>query len=88
MDDVAIEAVKSAVEGLWDKTPQSYMPVVLMAVLFIVVLMVISWMQHKHMERMYEKNLEAIRHAYEDTMRAQLSTIQDLTKALKSLNKR
>lgn len=55
MDDVAIEAVKSAVEGLWDKTPQSYMPVVLMAVLFIVVLMVISWMQHKHMERMYEK---------------------------------
>lgn len=82
MDDVAIEAVKSAVEGLWNKTPQSYMPVVLMAVLFIAVLAVISWMQHKHMERMYEKNLDAIRNAYKDTMNAQLLTIKELTKVL------
>ena len=84
MEDVAKGLVSAAI----DTAPASYLPVILMAIMFIILLAAFCWLTHIHNEKLFDKSVEAIRIAYNESMKAQNESIKMLTKELSSLAKK
>ena len=81
------DAAKGAVTALIDQLPSGYLPAVLIAVLFIVILTIVFILMNKHTEKIFNNSIEQIRTAYTDNIKVQNETIRILTKSLSQTKK-
>lgn len=82
------DAAKGITAAVLDQVPSSYLPVVLIALMFIVILVIIFVLMNKHIEKMFDKSIAQIRMAYTDNMKTQNETIRILTKSLSQTRKK
>ncbi|HIV97709.1 MAG TPA: hypothetical protein H9745_08940 [Candidatus Agathobaculum stercoravium] len=83
LEDVA----KGAATAVLDVAPTSYLPVVLIAIMFIIILTGFFILMNKHGEKIFDKSVNAIKEAYIESMKAQNETIKILSKELAAVKK-
>lgn len=83
LEDVA----KGAATAVLDVAPTSYLPVVLLAIMFIVILTGFCILMNKHGEKIFDKSVDAIKEAYTESMKAQNETIKILSKEIVTVKK-
>lgn len=81
------DAAKGAMTALLDQLPSGYLPAVLVAVLFIIILTIVFILMNRHTEKIFDKSIEQIRTAYTDNIKTQNETIRILTKNLAQTKK-
>lgn len=81
------DAAKGIASALLDQVPSSYLPVILISLMFIAIIAIIFALTNRHIEKMSAKSIEQIRMAYTDNMKTQNETIRILTKSLSQIRK-
>ena len=81
------DAAKGVTTAVLDVAPSSYLPVILIAVMFIIILTGFFVLMNKHNEKLFDKSVNAIKEAYTESMRVQNETIKILSKEISMARK-
>lgn len=82
------DAAKGAAAAILDGTPGNYLPIILIAAMFILILAGFCILTNKHNEKLFKNSLTAIKEAYTESMKAQNETIRILTKDIATARKK